>query len=62
MGRVFANGQGVRDSIPGRVIRKTQNMVLDVTIIRYGSRVKEVKELRPPRHLGGIANEKGAFG
>ena len=42
MSRVFANGPGDRGSIPGRVIPKTQKVVLDGTlsIIRYGSRVK----------------------
>ena len=29
MSRVFANGPGDRGSIPGRVILKTQKMVLD---------------------------------
>ena len=49
--RVFANGPGDLGSIPGRVIPKTQKMVLDasllnmppcltLSIIRYGSRVK----------------------
>ena len=44
--RVFANGQEDLGSIPGRVIPKTQKMVLDarrhqvLSIIRYGSRVK----------------------
>ena len=41
--RVFANGLGDRGSIPGRVIPKTQKMVLDPSllnsIIRKGSRV-----------------------
>ena len=31
MSRVFANGPGDQGSIPGRVIPKTQKMVLDVT-------------------------------
>ena len=43
--RVFANGPGDLGSIPGRVIPKTQKMVLDASllntqIIRHGSRVK----------------------
>ena len=33
MSRVFANGQGDRGSIPGRVIPKTQKMVLDAALI-----------------------------
>ena len=44
MVRVFANGPEDLGSIPGRVIPKTQKMVLDasltLSIIRYGSRVK----------------------
>ena len=43
--RVFTNGPGDQGSIPGRVIPNTQKMVLDasllnISIIRYGSRVK----------------------
>ena len=41
---MFANGPGVRESIPVRVIAKTQKIVLDTTlalsIIRWGSRSK----------------------
>ena len=33
MSRVFANGPGDWDSIPGRVIPKTQKMVLDASLI-----------------------------
>ena len=33
MSGVFAYGPGVRDSIPGRVIPKTQKMVLDVALL-----------------------------
>ena len=33
MSRVFANGPGDRDSIPGWVIPKTQKMVLDATLL-----------------------------
>ena len=44
--RVFTNGPGDWVSIPGRVIPKTQKVVLDaallgtLSIIRWGSRVK----------------------
>ena len=31
--RVFANGPGDLDSIPGRVITKTQKMVLDASLL-----------------------------
>ena len=33
MSRVFANGPGYRGSIPGRVIPKTQKMVLDAALL-----------------------------
>ena len=33
MGRVFANGPGDPGSIPGRVIPKTQKMVLDASLL-----------------------------
>ena len=43
MSRVFTNGPENWDSIPGRVIPKTQKMVLDAALLnilnlRYGSR------------------------
>ena len=43
MGRVFANGPGDQGSIPGRVILKTQKMVLDATLLNtqhYKVRIK----------------------
>ncbi len=45
MVRVFANGPGDRGSIPGRVIPKTQKMVLNANLLNtqliwYASRVK----------------------
>ena len=33
VGRVFANGLGDRDSIPGRVIPKTSKMVLNTSLL-----------------------------
>ena len=33
MSRMFTNGPGDRGSIPGRVIPKTQNMVLDASLL-----------------------------
>ena len=33
MVRVFANGPGEKGSIPGRVIPKTQKMVLDASLL-----------------------------
>ena len=43
MVRVFANGLGDLGSIPGRVILKTQKMVLDATLLNtqhYKVRIK----------------------
>ena len=43
MVRVFANGQGERGSTSGRVIPKTQKMVLDVALLNtqhYKVRIK----------------------
>ena len=43
MSRVFANGPGDRGSIPGRVVPKTQKMVLDATLLKtqhYKVRIK----------------------
>ena len=53
MSRVFANGPGDRGSIPGRVIPKTQKMVLDATLlntqyykVRIKGKVKQSREWR----------------
>ena len=56
--------------IPGRVIPKTQKMVLDASLLNTAllgmdqrwSRAIEGKELRPPPHLVVIAMEKRPFG
>ena len=43
MSRVFANGLGAQGSIPGRVIPKTQKIVLDATLLNtqhYKVRIK----------------------
>ena len=39
MGRVFANGSGYKDSIPDRVIPKTQKMVLDAALLNTQDKV-----------------------
>ena len=47
MSRVFANGLGDQGSIPGRVISKTQKMVLDTTLLstqHYKVRIKDKVE------------------
>ena len=50
MVRVFANGPGDLGSIPGRVIPKTQKMVLDATLLNsqhYKVRIKgKVEQFR----------------
>ena len=46
MSRMFAHSAGYRVSISGRVIPKTQKMVLDATLLniqRYKARIKGVK-------------------
>ena len=71
MVRVFDNGLGDLGSIPGRVIPKTQKMVLDASLLNtqhYKVRIKGKveqsweKKLRPPLHLDVVAIEKGTFG
>ena len=51
MRKVFANGPGDRDSIPGRVIPKTQKMVLDAALlntrhykVRFKDKVEQSRE------------------
>ena len=69
--RVFANGPGGQGSISGRVIPKTQKMVLDASLLdtqHYKARIKgKVEQSRErssglPLHLDVVAIEKGAFG
>ena len=69
MVRVFANGLGNLGSIPGRVIPKTQKMVLDATLlnsqhykVRIKGKVEQSREKSSALHLGVVAIEKGAFG
>ena len=70
MVRVFASGPGDLGSIPGRVIPKTQKMVLDASLlntrhykVRIKSKVGQSREKSStPLHLGVVAIEKGAFG
>ena len=66
---MFANGPGHRSSIPGRVIPKTQKMVLDAALTNtqhYKVRIKssgaiQGTEKRPPLHFGEVAIEMGSF-
>ena len=69
--RVFAKGPGDLGSVPGRVIPKTQKIVLDASLLNtqhYKVRIKrKVEQSRKrtsalPLHLGVVAIEKGAFG
>ena len=60
MVRVFANGQGDLGSIPGRVIPKTQKMVLDAILLNtlhYKVRIKGKVE-----QSSLVAIEKADFG
>ena len=70
MSRVFTNGRGDWGSILGRVIPKTQKMVLDTALLStqlYKVRIKgKVVQSREwsstlPLHFGVVAIEKGAF-
>ena len=68
MVKVFADGPGDLGSILGRVIPKTQKMVLDATLLntqQYKVRIKgkvEQSRERSSAHLCVVAIEKGAFG
>ena len=70
MCRVIANGRKDLGSIPGRVIPKTQNMVLDASLLNtqhYKLWIKGKVEqsieqsLRLLLHLGVVAIEKRSF-
>ena len=63
MSWMFANGLGDWSSIPGRVLPKTQKLILDATL-HYKARIKgEVEQSRQwSNALGVVAIEKGAFG
>ena len=70
MSRVFINGSGDQGSIWGRVIPKTQKMVLDTVLlntqhykVRIKGKVEQSRELSStPLHLGVVDIEKEAFG
>ena len=64
--RVFTNGPGDWSSISGRVIPKTQKMVLNAPLLNiqhYKVQIKSKmgKEHHHPLHFGVVDNEKGAF-
>ena len=69
--RVFANGPEDRGSIPGRVIPKTQKMVLDASLIntqhykvRIKGKVEQSKEWRSALPYSSVLYllKKGSFG
>ena len=67
MSRVFTKGPGDWGSIPGRVILKTQKMVLHANTQHYKVRIKGKVEQSKERgsahlYLGVVAIEKEAFG
>ena len=66
----FASGPGDLGSIPGRVIPKTQKMILDAALlktqrykVRIKSKVDQSRECRSalPLHIFVVVIEKGAF-
>ena len=59
---MFAYGSGDQGSIPGRVILKTQSMVLDATLLNTQLYEVMIKVEHSREHLGIVAIEKGAFG
>ena len=59
MSRVFTNGPGDRSSIPGQIIPKTQNMVLDAALLHIQQ--GKVEQSREYLYLGIVAIEEGAF-
>ena len=69
LGRVFANGLGELGSIPGRIIPKTQKMVLDTSLLNIQqykvcikSKVKQSRERSSTLPYNSVvAFEKGAF-
>ena len=44
MSKVFANGPEDQASIPGRVMPKTQKMVLDAALIRIKGKVEQSRK------------------
>ena len=66
MSRVFANGSGDGDSIPDKIIPKTQKMVLEAALlntllykVQISGKVEQSKEWSStlPYHLGVVAIE-----
>ena len=65
MSRVFVNGLGDRGSIPGWVIPKNQEMVLNAALLNtrhYKVRIKGKMEPYLPLKIGVVAIEEGALG
>ena len=68
VGRVFGNGPGDLGSIPGRVIPRTQKMVLEASLLNtqhykvwIKGKVKQSKERGSALSYTSVAIEKGAF-
>ena len=62
MSRVFTNGLGDQGSIPGRVIPKTQKMVLDATLLDTQHYKVRIKVKWSNLYLNVAAIEKGTSG
>ena len=60
MSWVFANGPGDRGSIPGRVLPKTQKMVLDVVLLNTEHYKVRVKGTNPRKGALGSPSTKVA--
>ena len=68
MSRAFTNGLEDHGSIPGRIIPKTQKMVLDAALLNTHywkdqgqSGAIQGMEKHPSQHFSVVAIEKGAF-
>ena len=68
MGRVFANGPGDLGSVPGRVVPKTLQMVLDTSLLNtqqykvsIKGKVEQSREMSSALPNSVVAIEKGAF-
>ena len=64
---MFAFDPGDWDSVQGRVIPKTQKIVLDISLLNSQHKVRvkwsnPEKGVAPSLHLGVVAIEKRAFG
>ncbi len=62
MSRLFASGPGDRGSIPGRVILKTQKMVLDSALLSTRNYKVKIKDKVEPSWEFRLGRKKSIFG